>query len=174
MWYVIQTTTGQEELLADMICRQIPREDYAECFYIKRECARKDENGWKVYVTALFPGYVFVDTKQPGEMYKELKKIPKFSKILKNEEETFLAVEEEERVFLENIQSEEHLVKQSTVTLDKEKKIIAADGAVGRYLDQIVKQRIRKRYVLVRQKFLGKERKILLGIRLEDDVRQTE
>ncbi len=169
MWYVIQTTTGQEEVLVDMIRRQIPREDYTECFYIKRECAKKEESGWDVYIAALFPGYVFVDTEQPGEIYKELKKVPKLSKILKNEEEIFLAVEEEERVFLENIQSENHLVKRSTVTLDEEKKIISADGAVGRYLDQIVKQRIRKRYVLVRQKFLGQERKILLGIRLEED-----
>lgn len=172
MWYVIQTITGQEELLVEMISRMIPQEDYVECFYIKRECARKDEHVWKVYETALFPGYVFVDTDKPGEIYKELKKIPKFSKFLRHEKELFLTVEEEEKRFLENIQSKGHLVRRSKVTLDEEKRIVAADGAVGRYLDQVVKQRIRKRYVLIQQRFMGKERKILLGIRLEEDEGQ--
>lgn len=170
MWYVIQTTTGQEELLMEIIQRQIPKEDYTECFYIKRECARKEENRWNVSITALFPGYVFVDTDKPGEVYKKLKQIPRFSKILKGEEEIFLSVDEEEKEFLENIQSDGHMVKRSTVILNDEKRIIAADGAVGRYFDQIVKQRIRKRYVLIRQKFLGKEKKIQLGIKLEEDV----
>ena len=169
MWYVIQTMTGQEELLVDLIRRMIPEGDYAECFYIKRECARKDDGRWNVYVAALFPGYVFVDTDRPKELYQDLRGIPKLTRLLKCEDEVFLAVEEEEREFLEQIQSRGHLVRRSKVTLDEEKKIIAAEGAVGKYLEQIVKQRIRKRYVLIRQKFLGKERKIMLGIRLEED-----
>ena len=117
----------------------------------------------------MFPGYVFVDTDCPKELYYELKSVPKLTKLLKNEEEIFLGVEEEEQKFLENIQSEGHLVRRSLVKLDEEKQIIEADGAVGKYFDQIIKQRIRKRYVLIRQQFLGREREILLGIRLEED-----
>ena len=61
------------------------------------------------------------------------------------------------------------MVRLSNVTLDDERQITAADGAVGKYYDQIVKQRVRKRYVLIRQQFLGKERKIMLGIRVDEE-----
>lgn len=169
MWYVIQTVTGQEDVLKDMMQKIIPEEYYRECFYIKRECADKEGNGWRVYHSVLFPGYVFVDTDMPDKVYYSLKSVPKLTKLLKNEEEIFLGVSEEEREFLENIQSEGHLVRRSLVKLDEEKQIIGAEGAVGKYFDHIVKQRVRKRYVLIRMKLLGKDRKILLGIKLEED-----
>lgn len=169
MWYVIQTTTGQEEILVEMMRKILSQELYRDCFYIKRECAIKQKNSWEICQKALFPGYIFIDTDFPKELYYELKSVPKLTKLLKNEEEIFLGVEEEEQKFLENIQSEGHLVRRSLVKLDEEKQIIEADGAVGKYFDQIIKQRIRKRYVLIRQRFLGREREIILGIRLEED-----
>lgn len=175
MWYVIQTVTGQEERLTDMMQKIIPEEYYRECFYIKRECADKEGDGWRIYHSVLFPGYVFVDTDVPDKVYYSLKSVPKLSKLLKSdgesarEEDGFLRVSDEETEFLKNIQSEGHLVKRSLVKLDEEKQIIGAEGAVGKYFDNIVKQRVRKRYVLIRQKMLGKDRKILLGIKLEGD-----
>ena len=169
MWYVIQTTTGQEEILVEMMRKILSKELYRDCFYIKRECAIKQESSWAICQKVLFPGYVFIDTDFPKELYYELKNVPKLTKLLKNEEEVFLKVEEEEQKFLENIQSEGHLVRRSLVELDEEKQIVAAEGAVGKYFEHIIKQRIRKRYVLIRQQFLGKDREIILGIRLEDD-----
>ena len=165
MWYVIQTVTGQEAVLTEMMQKIIPEEYYRECFYIKRECADKEDNGWRIYHSVLFPGYVFVDTDMPDKVYYSLKSDgePAY------EEEGFLRVSDEETEFLKNIQSEDHLVKRSLVELDEEKQIISAEGAVGKYFDYIVKQRVRKRYVLIRQRLLGKDRKILLGIKLEDD-----
>ena len=41
MWYVIQTTTGQEEILVEMIGKMLFPKLYKDCFYIKRECAIK-------------------------------------------------------------------------------------------------------------------------------------
>ena len=87
----------------------------------------------------MFPGYVFIDTDFPKELYYELKNVPKLTKLLKNEEEVFLKVEEEEQTFLENIQSEGHLVRRSLVKLDEEKQIVAAEGAVGKYFAYIIK-----------------------------------
>lgn len=180
MWYVIQTVTGQEEILTDMIRKIIPGKYYRECFYIRRECADREGDGWRVYQSVLFPGYVFVDTDMPEKVYYSLKGVPKLTKLLKSAEEAareelfFLRVSDEEKEFLENIQSEGHLVRRSLVKLDEEKQIIGAEGAVGKYIDCIVKQRVRKRFVLIRQRLLGKERKILLGIRLEEDCESLQ
>lgn len=170
MWYVIQTRTGDEKELVHMIEELVPKDQYKECFYIKMECARKSENGWQICERAMFPGYLFVDTQTPKDVYFTLKQIPKLTKLLKEDGEVFLPVEEEERQFLTSIQSEGHLVRRSLVKLDKERQIIDAGGAVGKYFNQIVKQRVRKRYVLIRQQFLGKERNIMLGIKVDEEI----
>ena len=95
MWYVIQTTTGQEEILVEMMRKILSKELYRDCFYIKRECAIKQKSSWEICQKALFPGYVFIDTDFPKELYYELKNVPKLTKLLKNEEEVFLKVEED-------------------------------------------------------------------------------
>lgn len=76
---------------------------------------------------------------------------------------------EEEQRFLEDIQSEGHIVRRSLVQVDDEKQIISAEGAVGRYLKNVVRQRVRKRYVLIERELLGEKRTIKFGIRLEED-----
>ena len=170
MWYVIQTVTGQEDMVLDMVRSIIPRESYNECFCIKRECMEKEDGESGIVLKALFPGYVFLDTNTPKDAYYSLKNVPKLTKVLRNDDDFFLPVAEEEQDFLQNIQSEGHVVRLSNVTLDDERQITAADGAVGKYFDQIVKQRVRKRYVLILQQFLGKERKIMLGIRVDEET----
>ena len=170
MWYVIQTVTGQEDMVLDMVRSIIPRKSYNECFCIKRECMEKTDGESGIVLKTLFPGYVFLDTDTPKDAYYSLKNVPKLTKVLKNDDDFFLPVAEEEQDFLQNIQSEGHVVRLSNVMLDDERQITAADGAVGKYFDQIVKQRVRKRYVLIRQQFLGKERKIMLGIRVDEET----
>ena len=88
---------------------------------------------------------------------------------MSDQEDTFYNVSEEEEIFLKNVQNEEHVVRRSLVQVDQEGTIVKAEGAVGVYLKNIVRQRLRKRYVCVEQEFLGEKRKIYLGIKLESD-----
>lgn len=169
MWYVIQTQTGGEEKLVDLIEKMIPKEQYEECFCMNRECVRKTEKGYEIFLRPLFPAYIFVVTNNPGRLFFELKRVPRLTKLLSNEEDTFFSVSSEEEEFLKNVQNEEHIVRRSLVEVDDEGTIIKADGAVGVYLRNIVRQRLRKRYVCVEQEFLGEKRKIYLGIKLEED-----
>lgn len=169
MWYVIQTQTGEEEKLVGLIENMIPKEHYEECFCMNRECVRKTECGYEIFLRPLFPAYVFVDTDDPKKLYFELKRVPKLTKLLRDQEEMFLGVSEEEEIFLRNVQNQEHIVKRSLVEVNDEGMIVKADGAVGVYLRHIVRQRLRKRYVCVEQEFLGEKRKIYLGIKLRGD-----
>lgn len=169
MWYAVQTLTGREEIILHMMEKNIDHSCYRECFYIRRECAAKKDGVWEITELPLFPGYVFVDTENPEEYYCQLRRVPKLTKLLRTEDGVFLAVSAEEQHFLENIQSEGHLVRRSLVHLDRDKQIIGAEGPLGLCLGDMVKQRIRKRFVLIQKNFLGKERRILLGIRLAED-----
>lgn len=169
MWYVIQTQTGEEEKLVELIEKMIPKEQYEECFCMNRECVRKTKEGYEIYLRPLFPSYVFVVTDDPKRMFFELKQVPRLTKLLGDEEDTFFTVSKEEELFLKNVQNKEHVVKRSLVEVDEEGTIVKADGAVGVYLKNIVRQRLRKRYVCVEQEFFGEKRKIYLGIKLKED-----
>ena len=170
MWYVIQTHTGEEEELIAMIKRIVPKGCYEECFSIRRERFRKIGGKCEVDLYPLFPAYVFVVTEDPERMFLELKRVPKLAKLLGDEQDSFFYVQKEEEIFLRSVQDEEHVVRRSLVEVDSEGQIVRADGPVGVYFDRIVKQRLRKRYVWIEQKFLGKKREIYLGIRLEKDA----
>ena len=66
----------------------------------------------------------------------------------------------------------ERIVRLSPVEVDEEdaeKRIIGCGGALRHYQKDIVKKRIRLRYVVVRLPFLGGLRDVLLGIRLKGD-----
>lgn len=169
MWYVIQTQTGGEEKLVELIEKMIPKEYYEECFCMNRECVKKTEKGYQILERPLFPAYIFVVTDQPERLFIELKRVPKLTKLLSDQEDTFYSVSAEEETFLKNVQTADHVVRRSLVQVDREGTIVKADGAVGVYLKNIVRQRLRKRYVCVEQEFLGEKRKIYLGIKLEAD-----
>ncbi len=169
MWYVIQTITGAEENLVEMVHKIISKDYYTDCFCIKRECTKRSTERYQSYQVPLFPAYVFVETNCPRELYYKLKSVPKLTKILSREEEIFLSVSEEEQRFLENIQDEQHIVRRSTVKVNKDGLIISAEGPLGQYIDCIVKQRLRKRCVWIEQRFLGRKRNILLGIKLDNE-----
>lgn len=71
-----------------------------------------------------------------------------------------------ERLSVSNLS---YLIRPSLVQVDEDGQIIKAEGILGKYLDKIVKQRLRKRSVIIEIPFCGKKRRIRLGIRLEGD-----
>ena len=64
MWYVIQTITGKEQELVDMI-KQImtyERKKYQRCFVIYQECAYRVHGAPEFHIEPLFPSGVSVST----------------------------------------------------------------------------------------------------------------
>ena len=82
MWYVIQTITGKEQELRDVIGKMIHRESYKNCFVLYQECFRRRNGGLERKMEPLFPSYVFVETDRPQEFFAELKRVPRMSRFL--------------------------------------------------------------------------------------------
>ena len=80
-------------------------------------------------------------------------------------------IREEDRKILEGLLDgdREHIVRLSPVEVDENKEIVGCGGALRHYREEIVKKRIRLRYVIVRIPFFSGLRDVLLGIRLEGD-----
>lgn len=177
MWYVIQTITGKEEELIEMIRKLADASLYASAFSIKRECLRKAEDKkYKLYMETMFPSYVFIVTEHPQELFFQLKRVPRFSRLLHDEEHLYYTVAESEQEFLENLMGDEpgNVVKISLAEVDEEGQVVSAENPLGQYLDKVVRQRLRKRYVCIEEYLLGSKKRMRLNIRLEEDEIERE
>lgn len=176
MWYVIQVMTGKEEAVKAVIEDRLDRTLYERCFLIRRERIWRRDGKFIVHLETMFPGYLFISTDMPGRVYNQLKSIPQFTKVLKLEEEQFLAVADDEQEFLRNMLNHDpqDIVRLSKVTLDEQKKIVAAEGPLQSYVGYIVRQKLRLRYVMVETRLFGKERTVLVGIRTGEEEKEIE
>lgn len=176
MWYVIQTTTGREEELTDVLKSMLPQTICEKSFFIRRETCWRLKGKHKIQQEVLFPGYVFVQTQAPEALFYQLKKVPKLSKLLSDGEEEFLPVREDEQEFLESLITVEekdgkevYLVKRSEIQVDEEGNIVWAGTPLSRYIGNVVRKRIRKRYVVIEKELFGKKRTVLLSVRLKGE-----
>lgn len=171
MWYAIQTITGNEENVIEVIQRVVERHVYVKCFLLKREAVWRIQGACKIHTELLFPGYIFVETQNSEEFYRQLKEVPQYTKILGKEENEFYPVSREEELFLKRLLNNdaENIVRLSIVKVDEDGKILECSGPLKPYLKYVIKKRIRLRYVLIRIHLFGRDREIMLGIRLEGD-----
>ena len=172
MWYVIQTVTGKEEELTDMMNTIVERDLYRDCFIIRAEWMKRLGGQWQTQD-------VFVDSEQPEELFFSLKRVPRFSRIIGNGRFEFTPVEESEKTFLETLMrggvpgkgngENGYLVRRSLIDTTEDGKISGIHGALRLFKDQIERISLHKRYAVVRVRFLQREQTVLLGIRLGKD-----
>lgn len=173
MWYVIQTETGHEQLLIEML-KKLPGQTKDNCFYIKREEVWRIGGEYKIHEEMMFPGYVFIQTQRPEKLYHSLKQIPRLTKILGKEEYDFHPLPKEEEYFLKRLLNDDkdNTVRLSKVQTDEEGNIISCDKPLRYFEPCVIKKRIRQRFVIIRITLLGRDREVKLGICLEGDRRE--
>lgn len=172
MWYVIQTITGKEEELMSMIGTVLDGDLYTDCFVMEAEWMKRLGGKWEMQLRPMFPGYVFIDTKEPERLFQELKGVPMFSKILGSGQFEFTPVTPEETVLLKLLTKREdgpqRIVCLSEVRIDEQGRR-SIKGALQYFEDSILKIETHKRYAAIKIHILGKERTLILGIKLEKD-----
>lgn len=170
MWYVIQTITGKEQELVEVIDRVLAGCGYEKCFVIRRECVWRIEGQYRVHLEMLFPSYVFVETDMPEIFFFALKRIPKLTKLLGGDGLFWTVKREEEELLRRMVGGDEtYIVRRSPVKVDEAGEIISAGGILKEYLGQIVKKRLRKRSVVIEIPFLGERKRVQVGILVEGE-----
>ena len=178
MWYVIQTITGKEEELMLFMRTILCREHFDNSFVIYAEWMKRLGGEWQIQVRPLFPGYVFIETKEPDRLYMELKAVPKFSRLLGTGKDEFVPVSEEEEQFLRmiidngetavsTVNNERAVVKLTVVETEADGGIISMDGALSCFNRNDVTGKLHKRYAVVKTRLLGEERSLVFGIQLK-------
>lgn len=175
MWYVIQTITGKEQELVDVL-RKVPEEksgtkngrSFEKCFIINRECVWRRQGCYQVYIKPLFPSYIFVETDTPDKFFHDLKEIPKLTKLL-GCDGSFWSVRKEEEELLRKLVGDdpEYVVRRSPIKVDENGEIVSAEGVLKEYVGRIVRKRLRKRVVVIEIPFLGEMRRVEIGVKVE-------
>ncbi len=171
-WYVIQTYTGGEEKLVEMVRRIVPTQHYGECFVAYAEQLRHRQQENQIHVLRLFPGYVFISSGDIEQLFRHLKKVPAMTKIMSTDDFAFTPLCDGEAEFLLGIMDADHIVRLSYVATDGRDHVSYLSGPLERCRDQICSYRFRKRYAAVRLLIEGREKEVKLGIILNDDVRR--
>ncbi len=173
MWYVLQTMTGQEEELVQLVKERVPSNLYEECFVAYYERIWRKQQKSIIHVERLFPGYVFIISDKPERLYLSLKDIPVMAKLLSDGNFGFLPIRREEEAFFQDILSKERIVRLSYVETDEDGSICQITGPIEKYAGQVERYQFKKRYAIVSFPMMGEKRTAALGILLKEDIKDA-
>ncbi len=172
LWYAVQTYTGREEKLAEMIRRMAPPEYAGECFvpYFEQLHCWRQQN--QIRVLRLFPGYLFLSSDDVRSLFQWLKKLPAMSKIMTAGAFEFTPMYDGEADFLLRMMDRDRIVRLTYVATDGKDRVTYLSGPLEKCREQIRDYQFRKRYAQVRLQIAGQEKTARMGIILNDDVRR--
>lgn len=170
LWYVIQTYTGKEEKLVEMVRRVVPRNLYGKCFVAYHEQLRRRQQENQLHIERIFPGYVFITSDQPEPLFLCLKKVPAMSKLISDGDYTFLPLAAEEMNVLEEILDETCVIRLSYIETDGKDHVSYISGPLEACRQRVESYQFRKRFATIQLTLAGEKKNVRLGIILPDDV----
>ena len=163
MWYVVQTLKGQETKILDGI-HQYVKEDTEDAFIMWNEKMYKHKGKWEADMTNLFPGYLFVVTKEPMEFDRRLHKKYPARKLLRVDDK-ITAIQKNEEEFLKALGGDEHIVRFSKGFREGD-QIIVESGALKDKTGIIKKLDRHNRQAIVSLSLFGRKTDITLGLEI--------
>ncbi len=172
VWYLIRTWSGREEEMAEEIRRIVPDSMYEECFVIGQERIWRRQQQSVVHVESMFPGCVFLVCKKTIPFLHQKKVASVMGRGVVWGDLTFLPLMREDVDFLLKISGRDHVARLSYVGKDDQGQICQMAGPLVSCREQVERYQFKKRYALVRHRFLGEVRGIVFGIMLNEDLNQ--
>lgn len=161
MWYVLQVKTGQEtDIVRQCRGRIIQEGEDVFTMYGEKKCRFRGE--WKLKRYLLFPGYVFIETKDIDDFRIRLHEIRAMTKVLKTGEYV-VPVWPEEEAFLRQLGGENHIAGYSEGYLEGE-RLVVIDGAMQGYEGKVKRLDRHHRLVTIEVSLLGHLVEVQLGL----------
>ncbi len=130
MWYVIQVRSGTEEEIQGQCQKIIEKEILEKCFIPYCEQMKRYHGEWHKETRILFPGYVFLVSKDREKLYFRLKKVVGLTKLIGTGRE-IVPLEDEEVAFLLEFGKEEQLVSMSVGIIENDQVVVTKGPLKG-------------------------------------------
>jgi len=175
MLYVIQTTTGDEELVIKLIKKELENDEtLKDCFTPSKIELAKFRGKWNKVKRLVFPSYVFIDTDNISDIYNHFFNIPYLTKLLgidkKKKEIVPLFKEEEEFIYNLIGKSNDHEIELSEIYVLDNKQIKVLSGPLKGLEGKVIKTDLHKRRVNVLVPLLGQLVDVSLGIDIVERI----
>ncbi len=164
MWYVIWTTTGQEEKTRLLIEQLIDKELYNRISIPwKYKIQKKDGQQHKVKYK-LMPSYIFFETDRIDDFAAELKRVPGFNMVLQDDE-TYHPLHEREVKLLSKLIGDEDIVEVSKGVIEGDQVFVTEGPLVG--MEGMIKKINRhKRYAIIEMEMFDRITEIKIGLEI--------
>ena len=167
-WYALRTVPGKEEVAAKLLRQTVDPALWDVCSVLKKQKLFRADGKLILDTELMFPGFIFVKTDQMGELAEVLERSREYPQPVGGKE-CPVRIEEEDLRFLQQVCGECLDVPMGLSEVETEGNLIRIGGILKPYSGQIVRKRLRKRYVLAEVWLFGRQETILFGIRLPGD-----
>lgn len=162
MWYAVWLTTGREIEDAEQIRLFTEGRGYDNCWIPVRMERRKIGDHVEDVEKPLFPGYIFLEARDPEDLYLALKKFPRFSLMLKTGE-NYTPISPEEETFIRRLTDESGKAAVSLGVI-KDKKLRVIEGPLKGLEQYVVKIDRHKKKATLEMHLLGKTHVFRMGL----------
>lgn len=161
-WVVARVTAGKEDEVREMCADMISVDVLEDVFVPKHVRLKKYKDQWRRETRPLYPGYVFMVTKDPKGLEKALIKVPGKHFLLKADD-IILTVNDDEKEFINRIAGRDNIVDISVGYKEGDKIRIVSGPMLGLEGDIIHVDR-HKRLVTINVRLFGRNVKTTLGL----------
>lgn len=161
--YVVQVRGGDEERARRAIAREMG-EDAQDVFTPLCEVPKLFHGSWRTVRALLFPGYVFVQARDPEPISRALRAVPGLTRLLGAPGESVRALTGEEAAWLDAvIDSGTHTMGMSEAVQEGDRVVVVTGPLRGRE-SQIVKVDRHKRVAWIEVQMLGRRTQVKVGL----------
>lgn len=164
MWYVIWTTTGQEEKTRGLIEKLVDPSAYKRCLILYKNKFEKVKGVRQKVKRKLIPSYIFVETDSINEFAEALVRVPGFSVVLSSEK-YFQPLKEKETLIIEKFADCGEVIDTSTGYIIGD-RIIINDGPLVGSEGMIKKVNRHKRIAIIEMEMFGRVTDVTVGLEI--------
>ena len=168
--------SGQENRTVFLVEKMVSKGILESCFVPVRRLRKKYHGAWHEVTEKLFPGYVFMISKQPQLLYEELKRIPALTRLLGRCGEYVTPLPEKDVRMMEKLQNGmvdggALEVGISRIAVEEGSQIRILSGPLKDLEGQIRKVNLHKRIAEVEMEFMGSRSVVYLGVEMVERIR---
>ena len=168
MWCVFATGAGREELIRQMCKRHLNNKVYSRCMFPLYEQMEHYRGAWHTGQEKLFPGYLFLNTKDLDELVSQLKK----EKIMAKNDKLFVLTPEDVTCLSFFMEKTGVFPMSRGIIVDGRLTILS--GPLVGEEDRVIKVDRHKRRAWLQIKLFGKPYTVVVGLEIPQKTAQEE
>ena len=164
MWYVVQTTNGQENTAIEKCRQEIPVEVADKIFSPSYEGMHKYQGEWHIEINKLFPGYVFIQSENADQLETYLEHLSGTVTPVQIGG-GFYPIRTEEQAYLMEMLDTDDCVRYSLDYI-VDGKLVVERGPLSGKTDHVRKIDRHKRIANLTIRLFGQDRQIRVGLEI--------